>query len=49
MPGLPASRKADDKPIDEEVREVIRGFCEQLVATINKYYAFGSAFVDDET
>jgi len=42
-------RKADDNPIDEEVRGVIRILCQEIQASINKYYAFGSCFVDDAT
>ena len=33
--------------IDDEVRSAIRSFCQGLVAALNKYYAFGSAFVDE--
>ncbi len=40
-------RKEDDNPLDDEVRGAIRSFCQGLVAAINKYYAFGSAFVDE--
>ena len=42
-------RKEDDNTIDDDVRGAIRGFCMGLVAAINKYYAFGSAFVDEGT
>jgi hypothetical protein len=42
-------RKIDDKPVSEDVRSSIRDFCQMLVGAINKYYAFGSCFVDDST
>ncbi|CAK0787338.1 hypothetical protein CVIRNUC_010557 [Coccomyxa viridis] len=42
-------RKLDSNPVDEIARTAIRGLCQELVAAINKYYAFGSAFVDDST
>ncbi|KAK9820554.1 hypothetical protein WJX72_011615 [[Myrmecia] bisecta] len=42
-------RKTDDNPVDEQLRSVIRTFCQSLVSAINKYYAFGSAFSDDST
>lgn len=42
-------RKVDDQPVSETVRSGIRDFCQMLVSAINKYYAFGSAFVDDST
>lgn len=42
-------RKLDTNPVDEASRTAIRGLCQELVAAINKYYAFGSAFVDDST
>ena len=32
-----------------QLRSTIRDFCTGLVAAINKYYAFGSCFVDDAT
>jgi len=35
--------------IDEDTRSVIRGVCTKLVQALNKYYAFGSCFVDDAT
>jgi len=40
-------RKLDEKPVDDQLRATIREICQQLVAAINKYYAFGSAFVDE--
>ena len=40
--------KMDMNPVTEDLRSTIRGFCTGLVATINRYYAFGSVFVDDE-
>ena len=42
-------RKLDDSPVDEELRACIRRFCEELMSALNKYYAFGSCFVDDST
>lgn len=43
-------RKMDaDNPVDEELRAVIRTFCEELVQAVNGYYAFGSIFSDDAT
>ena len=42
-------RKMDDNPLSDNLRSSIRDFCQQLVAAINKYYAFGSAFADDST
>jgi len=42
-------RKLDDSPVDEELRSCIRRFCEELMSALNKYYAFGSCFVDDST
>ena len=42
-------RKEDDNVIDDDTRSAIRGFCQGLVAALNKYYAFGSAFVDEAT
>lgn len=42
-------RKIDDNPIDDQTRSAIRAFCVKLVESLNKYYAFGSCFVDDTT
>ena len=42
-------RKLDSNTVDEVSRTAIRGICSELVAAINKYYAFGSCFVDDTT
>lgn len=42
-------RKICDLPVDEELRTTLKEFCKTLVTTINKYYAFGSVFVDDTT
>jgi hypothetical protein len=42
-------RKTDDTVVTEPIRASIREFCTMLVAAINKYYAFGSCFVDDTT
>lgn len=41
--------KTCDRKIDEDTRGVIRAFCTKLVQALNKYYAFGSCFVDDAT
>ena len=46
---MSACRKLDDNPVDEELRACIRRFCEALVSAMNKYYAFGSCFLDDYT
>ena len=46
---LATCRKIDSNPVDESVRACVRAICEDLVAAINKYYAFGSAFSDDAT
>ncbi len=43
----PASRKMDSTPVSEELRSCIRAYCTALVAALNRYYAFGSVFVDD--
>ena len=42
-------RKIDETPVTEDIRSAIKEFCQILVAAINKYYAFGSCFVDDST
>lgn len=42
-------RKVDDRPATEQSRTAIRDFCQMLVSSVNKYYAFGSVFVDDST
>lgn len=43
-------RKIDiQNKVTEDLRQSIRDFCTLLVAAINKYYAFGSCFVDDST
>ena len=42
-------RKVDDVVVTEAIRSSIREFCQMLVEAINKYYAFGSCFVDDST
>jgi len=33
--------------VSDVTKGSIRAFCEQLMSSINKYYAFGSCFVDD--
>lgn len=42
-------RKVCDRQINDATRSAIRSFCQQLVSSVNKYYAFGSCFVDDAT
>ncbi|PRW56880.1 hypothetical protein C2E21_4544 isoform A [Chlorella sorokiniana] len=42
-------RKVCDRQLTDANRNSIRDFCQLLVAAINKYYAFGSCFVDDST
>lgn len=42
-------RKIDDNPLDQQTRDTIKAFCSKLVESVNKYYAFGSCFVDDST
>ena len=49
MAGASFCRKMDSAPVDEVLRATIRNICTQLVGAINKYYAFGSAFVDEAT
>ncbi len=48
---VPASlaprRKMDSAPVSEDLRSCIRAYCTGLVAALNRYYAFGSVFVDD--
>lgn len=39
--------KTDSNPVDEPTRAAVRLYCQELGAAINKYYAFGSCFVDD--
>jgi len=39
--------KLDMNPVDETLRSAIRSFCTGLVSALNRYYAFGSVFVDD--
>lgn len=42
-------RKVDETPVSDSIRSSVRDFCQLLVGAINKYYAFGSCFVDDST
>lgn len=50
QPFLHDCRKMDmENPVDDELRAVIRTFCEELVQAVNSYYAFGSIFSDDAT
>lgn len=42
-------RKVNEEPVSEPIRASIKQFCPMLVGAINKYYAFGSCFVDDAT
>ncbi|KAG2424218.1 hypothetical protein HXX76_014749 [Chlamydomonas incerta] len=39
--------KMDSEPVGEDLRATIRAYCTALVAALNRYYAFGSVFVDD--
>lgn len=39
--------KLCESPVDETLRSTIRAFCTGLVTALNRYYAFGSVFVDD--
>lgn len=41
--------KIDDNPVSEDLRTTIRRYCTALVTALNRYYAFGSVFVDDST
>ena len=43
------TRKIDDNQVDDQLRSAIKSFCVKLVESVNKYYAFGSCFVDDST
>ena len=42
-------RKLGDAPVSDMGKASIKEFCQMLVGAINKYYAFGSCFVDDAT
>lgn len=42
-------RKVCDLKVDEQLRAAIKEMCKSLVTIINKYYAFGSVFVDEAT
>lgn len=42
-----AYRKLGSVPVDEDLRRTIRGLCTGLAQALNRYYAFGSVFVDD--
>ena len=44
-----AVTKLGETPVSDVTKASIRAFCEQLMSSINKYYAFGSCFVDDAT
>ena len=44
-----AVTKLGEVPVPDTTKASIRAFCEQLMSSINKYYAFGSCFVDDAT
>ncbi|KAF5832044.1 hypothetical protein DUNSADRAFT_12224 [Dunaliella salina] len=39
--------KLDKKPVDDTLRATIKAYCTGMVSAINRYYAFGSVFVDD--
>ena len=40
-------RKVGDQAVDEDVRDVLRRFCESLSMAITTYSSFGSCFSDD--
>ncbi len=42
-------RKVCDSKVDDQLRGAIKEVCKALVTIINKYYAFGSVFVDEAT
>ena len=42
-----AVTKLGETPVSDVTKGSIRAFCEQLMSSVNKYYAFGSCFVDD--
>lgn len=42
-------RKLGEDSVSDQVKTSIKEFCKLLVGAINKYYAFGSCFVDDST
>lgn len=42
-------RKLGDNKVSDATKVSIKEFCQLLVGAINKYYAFGSCFVDDTT
>lgn len=42
-------RKVCERPADDEIKATLREFCKSLGTTINRYYAFGSVFVDEST
>lgn len=44
-----AVTKLGETKVSDSTKASIRAFCEQLMSSINKYYAFGSCFVDDAT
>ena len=44
-----AVTKLGETKVSDATKASIRAFCEQLMSSINKYYAFGSCFVDDAT
>lgn len=41
--------KIDDNPVSEDLRTTIRRYCTALVTALNRYYAFGSVFVEEST
>lgn len=42
-------RKLGENKVSDATKVSIKEFCQLLVGAINKYYAFGSCFVDDTT
>lgn len=39
--------KLGDDKVTDDIRGIIRRFCESLSGAVSTYYAFGSCFVDD--
>jgi hypothetical protein len=39
--------KDDDRPMDDALREAIRGLCGGVSQALNRYYAFGSVFSEE--
>eukprot|EP01025_Chloroclados_australasicus_P058968 TRINITY_DN7446_c0_g2_i1.p2 TRINITY_DN7446_c0_g2~~TRINITY_DN7446_c0_g2_i1.p2 ORF type:complete len:224 (+),score=27.60 TRINITY_DN7446_c0_g2_i1:129-800(+) len=39
--------KVDNNPVDSEIRSAVKLFCQMLLTAMNRYYAFGSVFVEE--